>query len=530
MVRHPIRGEISCADCLGVSKLCAARKKTDSKSRKTAGPAKGAPKKGTTFAKKVANPKLTTADKAVGKKKSASSPKSAYKPVTKTESAPTQIGTKKPIVGAKPVPKTTSKKGAPAKQLKASKNATKPLAEKSTPAKSPKAKPKKGIVSVTPTNKPKKIHAPIKSAVKPAAKSSKPVKQGAPKGGKPHGSKKTKPAELVAAQQTTIAPPPKAKKKLPPPPPPSNTNPEIVAKIRSAQAEKELRKDLAQPAPKPSLVPTTPIPMIEKGKDRLVLMVRDAFWLHAHWDITRHSVDRARVSIAENWHTAKPILRLIKIDDMATTSNAETVFRDIEIHGGVRNWYIEVEAPGASFQMLMGYLTSNGRFYELARSNIITMPHPGSKEAMDDHWAEIAKNAEKIFAMSGGYSEESNSGDLKEVFEERLKRTMETDVLSQFGSGAEGSLKRNKQFFFNVDAELIVFGNSTPDAHVNIAGEPVKVRPDGTFSLRMPFADKRQVLRISGKSRDGVEEQTVVIAVERNTKVMEPLSLDADEL
>jgi hypothetical protein len=270
--------------------------------------------------------------------------------------------------------------------------------------------------------------------------------------------------------------------------------------------------------------------MIEKGKDRLVLMVRDAFWLHAHWDITRHSVDRARVSIAENWHTAKPVLRLIKIDDMATTSNAETVYRDIEIHGGVRNWYVEIETPGAAFQVLMGYLTSNGRFYELARSNMVTMPQPGSKDAMDDHWAEIAKNAEKIFALSGGYSEESNSGDLKEVFEERLKRTMETDVLSQFGSGAEGSLKRNKQFHFNVEAELVVFGDTTPDAHVNIAGEPVKVRPDGTFSLRMQFPDKRQVLRVSAKSRDGVEEQTVVIAVERNTKIMEPLSLDADEL
>jgi uncharacterized protein len=270
--------------------------------------------------------------------------------------------------------------------------------------------------------------------------------------------------------------------------------------------------------------------MIEKGKDRLVLMVRDAFWLHAHWDITRHSVDRARVSIAENWHTAKPILRLIKIDDMATTSNAETVYRDIEIHGGVRNWYVEIETPGAAFQVLMGYQTSNGRFYELARSNMVTMPQPGSKDAMDDHWAEIAKNAEKIFALSGGYSEESNSGDLKEVFEERLKRTMETDVLSQFGSGAEGGLKRNKQFHFNVEAELVVFGDTTPDAHVNIAGEPVKVRPDGTFSLRMQFPDKRQVLRVSAKSRDGVEEQTVVIAVERNTKIMEPLSLDADEL
>ncbi len=107
---------------------------------------------------------------------------------------------------------------------------------------------------------------------------------------------------------------------------------------------------------------------------------------------------------------------------------------------------------------------------------------------------------------------------------------METDVLSQFGSGAEGGLKRNKQFHFNVEAELIVFGDTTPDAHVNIAGEPVKVRHDGTFSLRMQFPDKRQVLRVSAKSRDGVEEQTVVIAVERNTKIMEPLSLDADEL
>jgi hypothetical protein len=43
------------------------------------------------------------------------------------------------------------------------------------------------------------------------------------------------------------------KKQTEPVPPPSNTNPEIVAKIRKAQAEKELRKDLAQTLPKSSL-------------------------------------------------------------------------------------------------------------------------------------------------------------------------------------------------------------------------------------------------------------------------------------
>jgi hypothetical protein len=37
-------------------------------------------------------------------------------------------------------------------------------------------------------------------------------------------------------------------------------------------------------------------------------------------------------------------------------------------------------------------------------------------------------------------------------------------------------------------------------------------------------------LPATARSRDGVDERTVVIAVERNTKVMEPLSIDAEDL
>ncbi|MFY8200893.1 MAG: DUF4912 domain-containing protein [Pirellula staleyi] len=341
-----------------------------------------------------------------------------------------------------------------------------------------------------------------------------------------------KPIAVSKKQADTTFEFPKGTSKKPsePIPPPSDTKPEIVAKIRLAQSEKELRKDLAQPPAKMSLSPLTQVPKIEKGKDRMILMVRDPYWLHAHWDITRQSVDRAKASLAENWHTVKPILRLLKMDDSGTTSNAESVDRDIEIHGGVRNWYIEVNNPPSRFRMLMGYLTANNRFYELARSNTVTTPVPGGKEASDDHWADIATDAEHIYSMSGGYGDDTQTGDLTEVFEERLKRTMDADVLSQFGSGAEGSLKRHKHFHFDVDAELVVFGSTHPEAHVSVGTEPVKVRTDGTFSIRMPLPDRRQVLPATAKSRDGVDEQTVVIAVERNTKVMEPLSLDSDDL
>ena len=32
-------------------------------------------------------------------------------------------------------------------------------------------------------------------------------------------------------------------------------------------------------------------------KDRLVVMVRDPYWLHAHWEITRQSVERAQAAL-----------------------------------------------------------------------------------------------------------------------------------------------------------------------------------------------------------------------------------------
>jgi hypothetical protein len=177
----------------------------------------------------------------------------------------------------------------------------------------------------------------------------------------------------------------------------------------------------------------------------------------------------------------------------------------------------------------LGYLATGDRFHELARSNVVTTPVPGSDEAVSAHWADIAKDAERIFALSGGYNDERETKELQDVFEEHLKRPMGAPALAQFGSGAEGSMRRHRNFHFELDAEMVVFGSTHPDAYVTLGGEPVKVRSDGTFSVRVPLPDRRQVLPATACTRDGVEEQTIVIAVERNTKVMEPLSKENEE-
>jgi hypothetical protein len=451
-------------------------------------------------------------------------------------------GKREPVATKKGKAKTKTSKIAPASSKSSDKSAKK-LSKVAPPnkpqpklAKVPSAKPSvakiappakgKGDKGKPETGNHKKTHAP---GAEHKGVASKHLARGDSKLSPPKAGATSVPASKKPAD----VPPPRpmaARKPAPPPPPKkSGTSPDIVAKIRSVQAEKELRKDLAQTPPKKTLTPITAVPPAIKGQDRIVLMVRDPYWLHAHWDVTRQTVDRAKAALVEQWHSVKPILRLLKLDDSGTTESAENIYRDIEIHGGVRNWYIDVDQPPSRFQIVMGYMTSNGRFYELVRSNTVTTPVPGGKEASDDHWADIAKDAERIYAMSGGYGDETQRGELSEVFEERLNRTMDLDVLSQFGSGAEGGLKRSRQFHFDVDAELIVFGSTHPDAHVSVGTEPVKVRSDGTFSIRLPFPDRRQVLPATARSRDGVDEQTVVIAVERNTKVMEPLSLEGDE-
>ncbi len=46
-----------------------------------------------------------------------------------------------------------------------------------------------------------------------------------------------------------------------------------------------------------------------------------------------------------------------------------------------------------------------------------------------------------------------------------------------------------KGFWFNVNAELVVYGATEPGAGVTLGGRPVALRPDGTFSFRFALPD-----------------------------------------
>jgi uncharacterized protein len=266
------------------------------------------------------------------------------------------------------------------------------------------------------------------------------------------------------------------------------------------------------------------------GKDRIVVMVRDPYWLHAYWELTRHAIQRAEAALGQEWHTAKPILRLLDVTSRDTSSAAESILRDIDIHGGCNNWYLEVGNPPRSFRVDIGYLSRSGRFYVLARSNIVTTPRAGVSDVIDENWADLdSKKADRIYAMSGGFDPTASSLELKQLFEERLRRPLGSPAVSSFGSGGMMLGGKARQFWFKLDAELIVYGATEPNARVTLQGEPVKLRPDGTFTMRFSLPDSRQIIPAVAVSPDGIEERTIVLAVERNTKHLEPMIHDGNE-
>lgn len=256
-------------------------------------------------------------------------------------------------------------------------------------------------------------------------------------------------------------------------------------------------------------------------RDRMVLMVRGPFWLHAFWEIAPRSIERAQSALGQEWHGARPVLRLLRMESGLQASPSEQLVRQIEIHGGVKNWFIDIREP-LRCRVEIGYLTATGRFHALVRSNTVNTPAASQCDTLDAHWGDIVSECDRIYSMSGGFSPENNSTELQELFEERLRRPMGPPAAVRAEPSDDAGEETASSFQLEVDAELIVYGATRPDAYVTLQGEPVKLQPDGTFRVRVDMPNKRQVLPIVASVPDGGGRQTVVMAIERNTKAMEP--------
>jgi hypothetical protein len=110
---------------------------------------------------------------------------------------------------------------------------------------------------------------------------------------------------------------------------------------------------------------------------------------------------------------------------------------------------------------------------------------------------------------------------------ELIRRRLEHDVASPVtGSGISsvsspfggGEAEKAKGFWFNVNAELIIYGATEPTAQVTLGGHKIKLRSDGTFSFRFSLPDGNYDLPAVAVSADGTDGRAAELKFERATE------------
>ena len=254
-------------------------------------------------------------------------------------------------------------------------------------------------------------------------------------------------------------------------------------------------------------------------QDKIILQVRDPWWVHAYWEIRQATLERLKGELGDGFYRAKRMLRVYDVSQIIFNGSNAHRFFDIQINEEANNWYIETAGAGRSWCVDLGLLLPDGRFITVIRSNTITTPIEGPSWITDEEWMIPDDMFARLYGMGFGLGQSSPVG---KAWQERVKRVLFSGALASPGIASMASpvkkIPRQRQFWLWVDCELIVYGATEPDAKVTVQGKPINLRQDGTFTLRFALADSKQVIPVKAVSSDKVEERTITPIVTRETK------------
>jgi hypothetical protein len=298
------------------------------------------------------------------------------------------------------------------------------------------------------------------------------------------------------------------------------------------------------------------------GTGRLFLTARDPHWLYAYWDLTREQQSRLNAKSSDG-HL---ILRIY-------TSKIEGhPVCDIHVHPESRHWFAHVERSGDSYAAELGYYSPVGRWTRVAVSSATVTPPDAAAVEGDVEFAtipfefpfakliEIIKSAvrenlplaqaveelrrhghpelprangtpvsiwtpqqeqalAKIVSIDTGRRVWMGSLEITELIRRRLTQEISSLGVSSLSSPF-GGLGQPKGFWFNVNAELIIYGATEPTARVTLGGHEIKLRSDGSFSFRFALPDGKYDLPAVAVSADGTDARAANLKFSRETEYL----------
>ncbi|MFZ0827584.1 MAG: DUF4912 domain-containing protein [Verrucomicrobiia bacterium] len=317
------------------------------------------------------------------------------------------------------------------------------------------------------------------------------------------------------------------------------------------------------PVPPPQHFETAETELPEAyGTRRLFLTARDPHWIYAYWDLTREQQSKLNAKSSDG-HL---ILRVYtgKIEGHPVC--------EIHVHPESRHWFAHVERSGDSYAAELGYYSPLGRWTRIAVSSATVTPPDAAAVEGDVEFAtipfefpfakliEIIKSAvrenlplaqaveelrrhghpelprangtpvsiwtaqqeqalAKIVNIDDGRRVWMGSLEITELIRRRLAQEISSLGVSSLSSPF-GGLTQPKGFWFNVNAELIIYGATEPTARVTLGGHEIKLRSDGSFSFRFALPDGKYDLPAVAVSADGTDARAANLKFSRETEYL----------
>ena len=259
------------------------------------------------------------------------------------------------------------------------------------------------------------------------------------------------------------------------------------------------------------------------GDTKIVLLPRDPWWCFTYWEIGEQTGQEIRSLYGEN---VRYVIRVYDVTNVVNFDgkNANKYF-DIEINPAANSWYINLGETNRSWCVDLGVITPDGKFVVITRSNIVTMPRYGVSPLTDEQWAVLQREFERLLELSGISMIGKGSFDIAKLMRERWEELLAISQMPQFiSSGFVSSFARReveqrpKEFYLKAETELIVYGETLPDAKLYINGDEFKLTADGRFSLRMNLPDGEKVIPIKAISSDGSMQKEIKFVVFRKSE------------
>ena len=232
------------------------------------------------------------------------------------------------------------------------------------------------------------------------------------------------------------------------------------------------------------------------GTTESYLLPKDPAWMFLFWEITAQTFDCVRAQYGEVLDHSRTVIRLYDITGINyfDGTNADAYY-DMPVIFDAKSWYIHAPQAGRSYVADLGFVTPQGQFILLTRSNATTLPPGKVSDVIDDKWMSVEGDFIKLLQLCGADRIGMGASELMQVVDQRWRLTelagagnAPSSARSSWTSFALHTVpapapQEEEDIWLQADCEIIVYGSASPNAFVTINGKEIQLQ-NGKFSLR----------------------------------------------